>query len=143
MLKKGVLFFTLPFVVLIALVSVSTCQFPGSAPDYPCEGTFLSPVLLAVGNPHRGTIEGGQTSYYAFVAASGPSHTVSLTQTQSDLAWKIYDDSGNYVGGCDDWYGPADEIAVTPGLIAGDLYYLLVMEYDLVDGTFTLTVTSP
>lgn len=140
MSKKGVCFFTLFFVVPIALLSVSTCQVP---PSYPCEGTWLSPVPIVVGTPHQGTIEGGQTSYYQFVAAKSCSHTVALTRTQSDLAWKVYDQNINDEGGCDDWYGPADEIAATLPLHEGDTYRLLVMEYDLIDGLFTLTVTCP
>lgn len=110
------------------------------------EGSLSNPVVLTVGTAHSGTIGEGGTSYYRFTTTNAGVHTIGLTNTKSDLSWDLYstpDFWTDLIAWCDNHRTAADEIGPTSSLNAGTTYYLLVDEWEGIDGTFTLTVTFP
>ena len=111
------------------------------------EGSPGSPVNLGVANAnliHAGSIGSWGTSYYKFMAGSSSgTHTISLTSTHSDLSWDLYNSSYSWVASCDNIYAAGDETCSTPPLTPGSAYYLSVDEWDMVAGSFTLTVYPP
>ena len=132
-------FITLSLLVLITLLA---CK---AGPTYSNEGSPSNPVLLTVGNTHSGTIGIFGESFYKFLAVASASHTIALTNMQSDLDWYLYDDASysNRIDLCDELYGPIDEIKSTVSLTNGVTYYLSVWEWDYIDGTFDLKITYP
>ena len=132
-------------IFLLVLLALLSCKKNSTQSTYQDEGTSVNPVLLSVGSTHQATVGSYGTSYYKFLAAGNGSHTVSLTNTHSDLSWDLYDDS-NYshnIDWCDNYDYAADEIASTVSLTNGVTYYLLVDEWDYVAGAFSLTITYP
>jgi len=131
---------------LVLLVLLS-CKKPHPPLNYEDEGTVSNPVWLSVGSTRQGTVGKSGTSYYRFNAAADGSHTIALTNTQSDLGWYLYDNLnfpfGFELNSCDVYFDAADEIASTASLTFGDTYYLGVDEWDDVAGTFSLTITYP
>lgn len=133
-------------VLLLVLLTLLACKKQPTQPGtHENEGTLSNPVFLVVGSTHQGTVASFGTSFYKFVAAGTGSHTISLTNTQSDLSWDLYDDFNysNTIDWCDNYGYAADEIASTVPLTNGTTYYLLVDEWDFVAGTFSLTITFP
>lgn len=132
-------------IFLLLLLALLSCKKNPTQSTYQDEGTLLNPVSLSVGSTHQGTVGSYGTSLYQFIAAGNGSHTISLTNTQSDLSWWLYDDSNysNDIDSCDDYWGAADEIASTVPLTNGWTYYLAVDEWDHVAGTYSLTITYP
>ncbi len=123
---------------------------PAPVPSGGGEGSIASPVNLGTVSStvsHSGSIGAGGTSYYRFTSGAADVYTISLTNTQSDLSWEIYS-SSNFSSGLIRWCdnntsaGPANETC-TVTLSASTTYYLMVEEWDLVAGTYTLAVTPP
>ena len=124
----------------------------GTPPAAPAdEGSIASPVNLGTVSTtvtHSGSVGVVVgTSFYRFTTGStAGSYVISLTNTQSDLDWALFSDSGftTLVGLCDNFMtpGPNNE-SCSASLSANTTYYLAVDEYDLVAGTYTLTVTPP
>jgi len=131
-------------ILLFVIIFILGCNQNGGT-TYQDEGSPSNPVLVTVGVTHHGTIGSYGSSYYTFVAAENDSHTIGLTNTQSDLSWELYDSTHAYMEDCDDYMvpGPNDEIKQTSSLTNGADYYLLVDEWDYVAGTFDLTITYP
>ncbi len=107
------------------------------------EGSFSDPLVLTVGVIHSGMVGQYGTSYYRFTTTVLGSYTISLTDTQSDLSWDLYDSNWSHLMECDDHWHAADEIATTPVLPAGTTYHLTVDEWDGVVGRFELLITAP
>ena len=121
----------------------------GSAPPQTDggEGSSNSPVNLGVVNTtltHAAFVGAYGSSYYTFTAgpASG-TYTISLTLNQSDLSWSLYNSSYHQIAFCDAYYSASDESCVTPPLMPGSDYYLMVDEWDMIEGSFQLTVSAP
>ena len=129
-----------------------TINPPGSSstPLPANEGSIASPVSLGTASTtitHAGSISADGTSFYTFTTGStAGTYTISLTNTHSDLSWDLFSNSGftSLVRYCDNFVtiGANNEIC-SATLTAGTTYYLAVDEWDIVAGTFTLTVTSP
>lgn len=115
------------------------------------EGTVSNPVSLGVAGTslvRTGSVGAAGDSYYSFTTdACGGTHAISLTNTQSDLGWRLYSKTtftiNDLVDWCDSYYTNSNESCTTPSLNPNTTYYLEVSEYDDVAGTFTLTVTPP
>lgn len=115
------------------------------------EGSITSPVNLGTASTtitHAGSISADGLSFYTFTTGStAGTYTISLTNTKSDLLWAVLSNS-DFVNGllmeCDnhDTPGPNNEICSVT-LAAGSTYYLGVAEWDIVAGTFTLTIIPP
>jgi hypothetical protein len=132
------------FVLLLVMITFLACKKAGDT-TYQNEGSPASPVPLSVGITHPGTIASFGTSYYTFVAAGLGAHTIGLTNTRSDLSWDLFDNTFANIDWCDNFPFPGanDEIKQTVSLTNGATYYLMVDEWDYVDGTFSLTITYP
>jgi hypothetical protein len=122
----------------------------GNPPPSSGEGSIASPVSLGTASTtitHAGSISADGTSYYTFTTGStAGSYTISLTNTMSDLSWDAYSNSGftSLVRHCDNFVIPvANNEICSVTLSAGTTYYLAVDEWDVVAGTFTLTITPP
>jgi hypothetical protein len=111
------------------------------------EGSVNSPVTITVDTPSTRSIGGGGTNYYQFTATSGNVYQISLTNTQSDLSWVLYENSAFtfWLMECDINFNPgaADESCQTASaLSANTTYYLTVDEWDNRAGSFTLLIES-
>lgn len=112
------------------------------------EGTLGDPATVTVGVARASSISASGRNFYKFVTTSAATATISLTNTQSDLAWLLFSDAAhtNLVSICDNFFttpGPADETCTTQTLVSGATYYMRVDEWDAVAGTFTLLVAQP
>lgn len=112
------------------------------------DGTIEDPERLNVGTSYNRNIGSGGTQYYVFTTGSIDStHTISLTQTDSDLSWALFSDPlfSNFIDLCDNFlFGAADEICTTFNpLLGGTDYYLRVTEWDNIAGGYTLLIDTP
>jgi hypothetical protein len=120
--------------------------FCNYSPTINNEGTLKNPINLSIDIPRNGQIAANGDSYYWFKTDEVGRYTISLTNTQSDLSWWLFDDRyfSNLLWCCDNNYKSiGDEIEDTPILDKGTVYYLMVSEWSGVAGTFTVTVSSP
>ena len=83
-------FITVLLLVLLALLSCK--EEPEDLATYGNEHDPTNPLLLTVGTTHKGSIEGYEGCFYRFVAKGNGSHTIALTNAQSDLLWVLFDD---------------------------------------------------
>lgn len=108
------------------------------------EGEVKRPVGLAPGAEHNGTVGVRESSYYSFTAGGGM-HTIALTNTQSDLTWRLFDaqDFDVILQECDFKAGASDEVCQTFPLNGGQRYYVKVEEKSGVPGPYRLRVYGP
>lgn len=112
------------------------------------DGTNLDdPSRLTVGLACSGLIDAFADVEFNFDATDTATYTIFLTKTQSDLSWELSVDASfnNFV--CDNFLvnGPNDEICSTAErtgftLTSSVTYYLLVSEWEVVSGTFSLLI---
>lgn len=129
-------------VLLVALIWVAAltgCEW-FFAPQ--SEGSADNPVEIYVGIPYEGSIGRWGTSYYTFVTFATGSHTVAVTNTESDLHWDLWNSAWVLIASCQQVFGAGDEID-TVSLVEDQTYYLTVDENDWQAGNFTITVTFP
>jgi predicted secreted protein len=100
------------------------------------EGSANDPVALTVdAAAHNAVIDASGASYYFFqtTTVSG-SYTVSLTNTQRNLGWTLYNDAAfTYsIGSCNKvtTTGAGDEVCPTTNLDSSRTYYLKVINYE-------------
>lgn len=100
------------------------------------EGSANTPVALTVdAAAHNAVIDASGASYYSFQTTTfSGSYTVSLTNTQRNLGWTLYNDAAfTYsIGSCNNvtTTGAGDESCVTTNLDANKTYYLKVLNYE-------------
>jgi hypothetical protein len=106
------------------------------------EGSTSTPTTLSVGVPHSGGIGGFGQSYYQFTATSADRFTIAVTNTLSDLSWRLYSTLKLLAPTltCDAFSWRADEICATNQLIPGTTYYIVVEEHELVPGSYNVVV---
>jgi hypothetical protein len=127
-------------IAIITLLSVAVLFACTITVHYLNEGTYANPVDIVVGFSYYGTIDEWGASYYRFSVAGG-NYNVALTNLRSDLSWEIFDTfDDSSVAFRDFFFDDSDEV-IDVALAAGT-YIIEVLEYDHVDGTFTLTVTE-
>ena len=120
-------------------------------PPPSCSGSGASPTspyTLTVGSACTGSIDAPSFFRFAEFTTGGTAspHTISLTGVQSDLSWILFSDPGYtiFVALCDDFIGTTtDESCSTGTLAANATYYLEVIEWDGVAGTYTVLVDTP
>ena len=144
--------FLMKWSVLVLTLSLFSSCGGGGAPFAPPqsgggEGSTGSPVNLGVANTtltRAASIGALGSSYYKFTAGSSSgAYTISLSSTHSDLSWDLYSSSNYWIASCDANITAVDETCTTPALTAGLVYYLNVDEWDMVAGSFTLSVSPP
>ena len=136
------------FVASLFAPILAGCGGGGGSGGGTAEGTLGAPATVTVGVARASSISASGRNFYKFVAASTATATISLTNTQSDLAWLLFSDAAhtNLIWICDNFFttpGPADETCTTQALVSGATYYMRVDEWDDVAGTFTLLVAQP
>jgi hypothetical protein len=96
---------------------------------------------------HQGWVNTHGYSLYQFTTGStAGSYVISLNNTQSDLSWTLYSDSGftSSIADCNNYQTPGaynESCPVT--LNAGTNYYLYVTEWDWIAGKYLLRVAPP
>lgn len=93
-------------------------------------------------------VESGLWRDYTFISGSSASHTIRVTNLQSDILWEIYDNQddadigSNEIFFSDDSFTTGDEI-LTVSLTPDTRYWLVVYEDDdLGDSSFDLRVDN-
>ena len=110
-------------------------------------GTAADPIVLSIGSIVSDTIPAGGSVYFTFTTSVAADHSVSLTQTQTDLAWKAFSNA-DFVNGdlglCDTVTGTAgDEICHVPALSSGTAYYVaLINRSSSAASTYSLELIS-
>ena len=109
------------------------------------EGEVHNPLALDDGIEHTGTVGVLESSYYRFTAARPGPHTIALTDTRSDMVWRLFDavDFDVILQQCDLGSGAADEVCQTLPLHADWRYYVKVEEKSGVPGPFRLAIYGP
>ncbi len=150
MLKKSGLPKWLVLLFGVALLASCGGGGGGGSATPVSEGSIGSPVNLGTVSAtvtHPGSVSAYDTSYYQFTTGStAGSYVISLTNTQSDLSWELFSDSGFTAseGLCDNnTTAGANDESCSVTLSAGATYYLAVDEWDTVAGAYTLTLTAP
>ncbi len=135
---------------ILLLLSLSSCGDGGGSTPAPYigEGSPTNPMDLGVveATPinHPGSIGALGAGYYTFTTGSmSGMYTIGLTSTQSDLGWGLFADTSSPAFlVCDNIWGMGDEICDAP-LTSNTTYYLMVLEFDGIVGSYMLTLTPP
>lgn len=145
------------FVAACFAVALAACggggEGGGSVPTAPTslgggsDGSQGAPVDLGVVSApiiHNGSVGPAGRSYYRFTTGSTAGvHSISLTNTRSDLSWDLTSSSYALITACDNVYAAGNETCSTAPLSANTVYYLSVTEWELVAATYVLTVSPP
>jgi len=81
--------------------------------------------------PLNDSVSGDGTREYAFTPISGGDHLLTVTGVVSDVEWEVFNDPGlgDLIRDCDVEYLPVDEGCYIAGLIAGQTYYLQIIDW--------------
>lgn len=114
------------------------------------DGSTTFPFLLDVDSPHQGSVNGDPpsmyTSYYSFTANESGGYAIRLTNTHSNFGFQLY--TGQFAtsvsnNGCDPSEAtPNGDKTCVYNLAAGTDYSISVIDWDLVDDSYTITVNN-
>lgn len=109
------------------------------------EGTLITPIVLTPGSLHSGSVGGNYgNSVYEFTLPEAKPYLISLTNTQTDLGWYVYNNVNDLFSHatCNEVFGTGDESCSMRRVDAGRTMYMFVSNQDDTSpSTFDLLVS--
>ena len=112
--------------------------------DADSEGTTITPIPLAFGSTHSGTVGAFTSSLYQLTVNEPKPFNISVSNATTDLSWALVSNWGDTstVAYCNNIYGTGDETCNAGPVDSGTTLYLSVSNYnETLATTYDLSIT--